>query len=616
MGHKTGLFSSTSDFMTASNLVEVYSGSPSLGAVSGWETINLITPFDYNGTDNLVVVVCKKHSSYADYPTYYYTSTSTNNFCLIRCSDDNGEYGNISNTSYSYSSTNERPNIKITLPASTATITATTTDGTNLSASCKVTVMMRAKGVSLNKTTLPLNEGQSETLVATVTPGNTTNKRVTWKSSNTAVATVDENGKVTGVDSGTTIITATTADGTCLSASCDVTVMSKKLYTDSVYDFFGGEDVVVAVKMKNTMDVTGFQTDVDIPYDFSFAKDSDGYPEFYLSDRASRNHSIGTTSMENKKVRVLSYSSTNKTYSGNDGDMFYFKVNTQWDTPIQTYTTRLTNTEFTTPDGTRLDIDNSEIKFRCYYIPGDANHDKKVSISDIIAEARHILLQNPEHFHYKSANVNVDEKISVSDIALTANIILGRLNPDIKYNLPRVMGGDVLSADVVERRGDGSRTIAIALNNATDYTAFQADLGLPAGMEITDARLSDRAGRSHSVAMNWIDGNTVRVLSYASDNAVFAGNSGDLLLIDVKGHGNIEMTNALFAEPNGCEHEFDNMTISTELSGINDITVGNAPVNVYNTAGQLIRTNVNPETATQGLPAGFYLVGGKKVVVR
>lgn len=196
------------------------------------------------------------------------------------------------------------------------------------------------------------------------------------------------------------------------------------IYTDSVYDFFGGEDVVVAVKMKNTMEVAGFQTDVEIPYDFSFAKDSDGYPEFYLSDRASRNHSIGTTSMENKKVRVLSYSSTNKTYSGNDGDLFFFKVNTQWDTPIQTYTSRLTNTEFATPDGTRLDIGNSEIKFRCYYIPGDANHDKKVSISDIIAEARHILLQNPEHFHYKSANVNEDEKISVSDIALTANIIL------------------------------------------------------------------------------------------------------------------------------------------------------------------------------------------------
>lgn len=388
------------------------------------------------------------------------------------------------------------------------------------------------------------------------------------------------------------------------------------IYTDSVYDFFGGEDVVVAVKMKNTMEVAGFQTDVEIPYDFGFAKDGDGYPEFYLSDRASRNHSIGTTSMGSKKVRVLSYSSTNKTYSGNDGDLFFFKVNTQWDTPIQTYTSRLTNTEFTTPDGTRLDIDNSEIKFRCYYILGDANHDKKVSISDIIAEARHILLQNPEHFHYKSANVNEDEKISVSDIALTANIILGRLNSDIKYNLPRVMGGDVLSADVVERRGDGSRTIAIALDNATDYTAFQADLGLPAGMEITGARLSDRAGRSHSVSMNWIDGNTMRVLSYANDNAVFAGNSGDLLLIDVKGHGNIEMTNALFAEPNGCEHEFDNMTISTELSGINDITVGNAPVNVYNTAGQLIRTNVDPATATQGLPAGFYLVGDKKVVVR
>ncbi len=67
-------------------------------------------------------------------------------------------------------------------------------------------------GVSLDKTSLTLTEGGSDTLNATVTPDNATNKTVTWESNNTSVATV-ENGKVTAHSAGTAAITVKTADG-------------------------------------------------------------------------------------------------------------------------------------------------------------------------------------------------------------------------------------------------------------------------------------------------------------------------------------------------------------------------------------------------------------------
>ena len=110
----------------------------------------------------------------------------------------------------------------------TAYITATTIDGTNLSATCKVTVTpatVLATGISLNKTSTSLTVGATETLVATVTPSNATNNAVSWESSNTSVATVDQNGKVTAKAAGTANITATTTDGTNLSATCQVTVI-------------------------------------------------------------------------------------------------------------------------------------------------------------------------------------------------------------------------------------------------------------------------------------------------------------------------------------------------------------------------------------------------------
>ena len=77
-------------------------------------------------------------------------------------------------------------------------------------------------GVKLNKTSLSLNVKGTATLTATVAPTNATNKKVTWTTSNSKVATVS-NGKVTAVAAGTANITVKTADGS-KTAVCKVTV--------------------------------------------------------------------------------------------------------------------------------------------------------------------------------------------------------------------------------------------------------------------------------------------------------------------------------------------------------------------------------------------------------
>ena len=56
-------------------------------------------------------------------------------------------------------------------------------------------------------------KGETVQLIATVTPGNTLDKKVIWSSSDSSVATVDANGLVTAVSNGTVIITATTEEG-------------------------------------------------------------------------------------------------------------------------------------------------------------------------------------------------------------------------------------------------------------------------------------------------------------------------------------------------------------------------------------------------------------------
>ncbi|MBQ3328000.1 MAG: Ig domain-containing protein [Clostridia bacterium] len=81
-------------------------------------------------------------------------------------------------------------------------------------------------GVSLDKTELTLDEGDSATLAATVSPEDASNKNVTWTSSDEKVATVDATGKVTAIKAGTATITVTTEDGE-KTATCAVTVNHK-----------------------------------------------------------------------------------------------------------------------------------------------------------------------------------------------------------------------------------------------------------------------------------------------------------------------------------------------------------------------------------------------------
>jgi len=128
-----------------------------------------------------------------------------------------------------------------------ATITVTTEEG-SYTAKCIVVVIKEddhdddddddddddkdkdehpALSIKMNKTTLKMKDQQRYTLKAIVTPGVGRVTKLNWKSSNTSVAIVDNNGTVTPKGTGTAIITASTPDGK-LSCQCTVTVYMSK----------------------------------------------------------------------------------------------------------------------------------------------------------------------------------------------------------------------------------------------------------------------------------------------------------------------------------------------------------------------------------------------------
>ena len=153
-----------------------------------------------------------------------------------------------SSTKVMWSSSDEKvaivENGKVTAKSIGNTIITVSTEDGQYKDTCTVSVVKKASSteptvvpitsISLNKSSLSLYVGNTETLVATILPNNATDKSLVWSSSNSNIATVD-NGKIIAKAVGTTIITVSNADGT-KKATCNVTVINKETTSEKTLD--------------------------------------------------------------------------------------------------------------------------------------------------------------------------------------------------------------------------------------------------------------------------------------------------------------------------------------------------------------------------------------------
>ncbi len=116
-----------------------------------------------------------------------------------------------------------------------ATIVATVknADNSEVSSSCEVEVVKYATSLTLNKSSISLEQTETAYLYATVLPSDATYNTVTFSSSNENIATVDRSGKIMPVNTGTIIITATLDNGDKgkLEAKCTVAVIAETIFT-------------------------------------------------------------------------------------------------------------------------------------------------------------------------------------------------------------------------------------------------------------------------------------------------------------------------------------------------------------------------------------------------
>ena len=209
------------------NVISIDSGGNITTLKNGTTNIEVKVQY-FDGTEIILnenVTVDFKVTSIS-FSTTSYTITSVNQTPSFR---EKISPSNAANKSVKWTSSDEKVAKVSTngvikpVKSGTCKIIATTTDGTNLSASIDITVDIKATKITLDKTNINLtNEKYSDKITAKIEPSEASDK-VKYTSSNEKVAKVKEDGTVIAVGKGNCIITATTTDGTNLSAKCNVT---------------------------------------------------------------------------------------------------------------------------------------------------------------------------------------------------------------------------------------------------------------------------------------------------------------------------------------------------------------------------------------------------------
>ena len=249
----------------------------------------------------------------------------------------------------------------------------------------------------------------------------------------------------------------------------------------------------------------------------------------------------------------------------------------------------------------RISSDNTvSVEFEENIIPGDVNGDFTVDVVDVVSIINYIMGKPSGVFNETLADLNEDGEIDIFDVTLAINIALNNNN----------VIGDMLMATrssveqaIIGASGDG---VTLGVNNPDRFTAFQFDVEVAEGIELTNARLTVNSG-NHKVLFMKNGQNTYRVIGISMDNSVLTANGTDLVELRFSKGGDVQISNITFATPQEDKVHFAGS--NAIVTGIGDITIDQQE-EIFDLSGRKI------DTDRSQLPKGIYIINNKKVVIK
>ena len=261
----------------------------------------------------------------------------------------------------------------------------------------------------------------------------------------------------------------------------------------------------------------------------------------------------------------------------------------------------------------------------CYAEMGDANGNGEIDITDATYIAAYILeekevpagLTEKEWLNF--ADVNKDDHISISDASATVSLVLEQEKERPNQSQARVAANYEYADNLViggMTTANGKTSVAVTLDNSTDFVAVQADIFMPEGVYF-DVKPGSRIANSHSFQTKRFDDNHVRVVIYTFSGNAFADNNEALFEIVADSYIS-DPTDIALAYMLASDAAANAYTLGARYDGTTGVAAlgfdSNAPVKVYDLNGRYISDKV------EGLEQGFYIIrqgdNAKKVHMR
>lgn len=186
-----------------------------------------------------------------------------------------------------------------------------------------------------------------------------------------------------------------------------------------------GVQFVLPVELRNEDDITAIQFDLTLPAGVTITKNS---KDKYIVEKTDRcaDHTLSTSKPgEANTYRILLYSNDVEKITGHQGSVVNVRLEASNGLATGNYDVTISNINLTRADEVKikpasvtctLTISNS--------IPGDANGDGDIDVTDIVTIANYILGRASGTIDLAAADANGDGDIDVTDIVTVANIIL------------------------------------------------------------------------------------------------------------------------------------------------------------------------------------------------
>ena len=241
-----------------------------------------------------------------------------------------------------------------------------------------------------------------------------------------------------------------------------------------------------------------------------------------------------------------------------------------------------------------------------FYLYGDVNTDEEVDVVDVVDVARYVVATPSVKFREKLADLNYDNTVNIADAVVLVNYIAGNQN-FVKAITPSSLSYDYDQCEL-QLLSSGQNALSLCLNGEADFTAFQFEVDVPEGTDISAIHIDGMRKDGHQLLYNKVSENCYRVAALSLSNATFKGSEGELLNITINGlHTNDACIHDIhFVTTNGTDITFDALYISGTETGRANVNMNESDDVIYDIFGRKLSR----------IQHGLNIVNGKKVVVK